>query len=78
VKYTLIQKTGKVSGLQITLDEALPALRARYGANGRAIMRELLDLILVELAVPSCNQDTMHCEKSQWWGLGGLLDEEKP
>lgn len=44
MKYTLISKTGKVSDLQITLEEALPALRARYGDNGRAILRELLEL----------------------------------
>jgi hypothetical protein len=56
MKYTLIYKTGKVSDLQITLAEALPALRARYGNNGRRIIREALDLIaqdvIASTAVP--------------------------
>ena len=52
MKYTLISKTGKVADLQVTLEEALPALRARHGDNGRAIIRELLDLIAQDV-IPS-------------------------
>jgi hypothetical protein len=79
VKYTLIQKTGKVSGLQITLEEALPALRARYGTNGRAIIRELLDLVAQERqSQGECVDARECCPWSTWlWALGDLLDEEK-
>ena len=52
MKYTLISKSGKVGDLQVTLEEALPALQAKYGDNGRAIIRELLDLIAQDV-IPS-------------------------
>ena len=52
MKYTLLSKSGKVGDLQVTLEEALPALRARYGDNGRAIIRELLDLVAQDV-IPS-------------------------
>jgi hypothetical protein len=67
VKYTLISKTGKVADLLVTLEDALPVLRARHGDNGRAIILELLDLVEQERTRASCNEHTMHCEKPQWW-----------
>lgn len=70
MKYTLISKTGKVADLQVTLEEALPALRARYGDNGRAIIRELLDLVAQQTG-----SGTVHTVDAQkWWKLGKLLE----
>ena len=58
MKYTLISKTGKVADLQVTLEEALPALRARYGDNGRAIIRELLALVAAHSRPPLSRRET--------------------
>jgi hypothetical protein len=80
MKYTLISKTGKVSGLQITLLEALPVLRARYGDNGRAIIRELLDLVSQERqSQGECVDARNPCPvTARLWALGDLLDPNLP
>jgi hypothetical protein len=75
MKYTLISKTGKPGDLLITLEEALPALRARYGDNGRAIIRELLDLV----AANRRQFDEYEKGCVSWvWAINDLLTAESP